>query len=226
MPEFRAIQFAQRDGGHAHLVSVGARQEAQPEDLKSVARGHAVHILVDGADQHLPPEALDGARRLALFAQPVEHGDAVQIVAPGALAPQRQQSARDGQLVGGVQEPQPQERSGEMQRSGQRAAAQRGNAAAGLDEVKLAIEADAVPHAQPPVEIQQVDAAAQQHVLAVVDQLGSVVGRRERKRSRAAAQKRARFEHLDAEPGAAQRRRRREPGQSAAYDDRARHLPS
>jgi hypothetical protein len=98
-PQLRAVEFAQRDGGHAHLVSVGARQEAQPEDLEAVARGHAVHILVDGADQHLPPEALDGAGRLPLLAQPVEHGDAVEVVAAGALAPQRQQAARDGQIL-------------------------------------------------------------------------------------------------------------------------------
>ena len=62
------------------------------------------NIFIDGADQHLAPEAFDGARRLPLFAQPVEHGDAIQIVAPGALAPQCQQTARDGQLVAGIQE--------------------------------------------------------------------------------------------------------------------------
>ena len=110
-----------------------------------------------------------------------------------------------------------------------RAAAPRRNveiAPAGLDEVELAIEADAVPHAQPRVEIQQIDATAQQHVLAVVDQFGTVAGWRERKRGRAAAQERARLEHLDAETGAAQRRRRREAGQSTADDDHAGHLPS
>jgi hypothetical protein len=62
-----------------------------------------------------------------------------------------------------------------MQRCRQRAAAQRGDSAARLDEIKLAIEANAVLNAQSRVEIQQVDAAAQQHVLAVVDQLGGVV---------------------------------------------------
>ena len=101
VPQLRAVQLAQRDGGHAHLVPIGAGEETQPEDLKAVARGHAVHILVNGADQHLAPEALDGAGRLPLFAQPVEHGDAIEIVAPGTLAPQRQQSAGDGDLVAG-----------------------------------------------------------------------------------------------------------------------------
>ena len=123
-----------------------------------------------------------------------------------------------------IEEAQPQERSGEMQRGRQRAAAQRGDASAGLDEVELAIEADTVPHAQPRVEIQQIDATAQQHVLAVVDQDGGVAGLRQRKRSRAAAQKGARFEDLDAKAGAPESRCRREAGQSAAYDDRAGHL--
>ena len=53
-----------------------------------------------------------------------------------------------------------------MKRRRQPAAPQHGNSPARLDEVKLAIETDAVAHSQPLVEIQQVDAAAQQNVLA------------------------------------------------------------
>ena len=72
--------------GHAHFVGIGARQEAQPEDLKAVDRRHAVQIFVHRADQHLPPEAVDGVRRLALLQQPVEHADAVQVLAARAFA--------------------------------------------------------------------------------------------------------------------------------------------
>ena len=59
-----------------------------------------------------------------------------------------------------------------MQRRWQSPTAQNGDAAAGLDEIELAVKLDAVPHAQAYVKIQQVDAAAQQHVLAIVDGLG------------------------------------------------------
>ena len=104
---------------------------------------------------------------------------------------------------------QAQKRAGEMEGRGQPAAAQNGDAAAGLEEIELAIELDAVAHAQPLVEIQQVDAAAQQDVLAVVDGLGFLAGRGgKRIRRGAPAQERPRFEQVHFEAGAAQRRRR------------------
>ena len=62
-----------------------------------------------------------------------------------------------------------------MKRRGQAAAAQDGEPAAGLEKVEFAIELDAVAHAQALVEIEQVDAAAQQDVLAVIDGLGDLV---------------------------------------------------
>ena len=87
------------------------------------------------------------------------------------------------------------------------------------------MKADAVAHAQPRVKIQQVDAAAQQNVLAVVDRLrlalgpgGQVVGRG------APARKRPRFEHFHLESGAAQRRRRRQTGQPAARNQNFGHI--
>ena len=59
-----------------------------------------------------------------------------------------------------------------MERRRQPAAAQDRGAAARLQEVELAMEADAVADAQPRIKIEQVDAAPQQDVLAVVDGLG------------------------------------------------------
>ena len=49
--------------GIAHLVGIRASQEAQPENLKSVAGGHAIQVFVDRADQNLIPEAPDGRAR-------------------------------------------------------------------------------------------------------------------------------------------------------------------
>src|SRR4051812_3251313 len=65
-----------------------------------------------------------------------------------------------------------QERAGEMKRRGEAAPVEDRHASSGLDKVELAIELDAVADAQPVVEIEQVDAAAQQDVLAVVNDLG------------------------------------------------------
>ncbi len=87
-------------GGNAHLVGIRARQKAQPEDLEPVDGGHAVQVLIHRAHQHLAPEAVDGARRLALLEQPVEHADAVQVLAPRAFPADGQQRARDAHLVG------------------------------------------------------------------------------------------------------------------------------
>ena len=110
-----------------------------------------------------------------------------------------------------------------MQRRGQPAAlAARRNPPARLDEVKLAIKPDPVPHAQPPVKIQQVDAAAQQNVLAVVDHF-TFAARRAAVGSSASAQKAAGFEQFHFKSGAAQRRRRRESGQTAADHDGCGH---
>jgi hypothetical protein len=57
---------------------------------------HSLEVFVDRADQHLPPEPVDNPVGLPLFLKPLRHGDAVEVATPGALAPQRQQCARQG----------------------------------------------------------------------------------------------------------------------------------
>ena len=66
---------------------------------------------------------------LALLAQPVEHGDAVEIRARAPLPRDRVHGPRDGDLIGQAQKLELEERSGEMRRSGQHAALQDGDAA-------------------------------------------------------------------------------------------------
>ena len=63
------------------------------------------------------------------------------------------------------------------------------------------IEADLVLDAQPPVKIEQIDAAAQQHVLAVVDHLGVFAA--DRPGSGAAAEEAAGFVKIDFKSGTA-----------------------
>ncbi len=117
----------------------------------------------------------------------------------------------------------PKKTSGEVQRRGQPPGREHRRPAAGFDEVELLVELDAIGDAQPPVEIQQVDAAAQQHVLAVVDDLGAVAGAGQRIRSSAAAQESARFVKIHFESGLAQRRGGCQSGQAAADHDRCGH---
>ena len=48
--------------------------------------GHAVQVFVDGADQDLAPETVDGSFGLALFIEPLPHGDAVEVRAGSVFA--------------------------------------------------------------------------------------------------------------------------------------------
>ena len=66
--------------------------------------GHAIEFFVDGADQHLTPVAFDGAFGLALFAEPVEHADAVEIGTREAFDRDGVDGARDGDFVGDCEE--------------------------------------------------------------------------------------------------------------------------
>jgi hypothetical protein len=180
-----------------------------------VPGGHAVEIFVDRAHQHLPPEAVDRARRLPLLQQPVAHADFVQILPPCALAANCPEPARDGQLVAHIQTFHFQECAGEVKWRRQPAAAQNRGTPARFQEIELAIEADTVAHAKPRIKVEQVYATAEQDVLAIVDGLGFAFARRHRIGRGAASKKRPRFKQIDFESGAAQRRRRGQASQSA-----------
>src|SRR5262244_312489 len=97
--------------------------------------------------------------------------------------------------------------------------------AARLDKVELAVEANPLPHPEPLVKIQQVDAAAQQHVLAIVDRLAAVrVTAGNRVGGGAAAQEWTRLKQVDLPARAAKRGRGRKSGESPARDESFRHL--
>ncbi len=139
------------------------------------------------------------------------------------LAPDGEQRARDGEFIGGIQEMQLPKTPGEVQRRGQPAGAQCRDPAPGLDEVKLLVEFDPVGHAQPAVKVHQVDAASQQHMLAIVDhfRLAGLAGKRVG--SSASAQKPAGLEQIHLESGLPERRRGRQSGQTAADHDGCGH---
>ena len=67
LPGIASVKLAQGHRGHSHFVTISARQEAQPENLKAMKGGHAVEFFIHGAHQHLPPEAINGFRRLRFF---------------------------------------------------------------------------------------------------------------------------------------------------------------
>jgi hypothetical protein len=101
-----------------------------------------------------------------------------------------------------------------VKRRGQASGFERGSPAAGFDEEKLPVELDSIGHSQPAVKIHEIKAAAQQDVLAIIDDFGTVTGNGIG--SGATAQKSARLKNVDFESGLAQRCRGREPGQASA----------
>src|SRR5258708_1236897 len=131
--------------------------------------GHALEFLVYRAHQHLPPVALDSACGLALFAQPVEHADTVEIGAGPALPGYAIDAPRGRDFIGEAEERQVEEGAEEGRRGGEDASLQDGGPPAWLDEVELAMKTDLAVDTQAPVEIHQIDATAQEDVLAVVD---------------------------------------------------------
>ena len=101
-----------------------------------------------------------------------------------------------------------------MGRGGEDAGSHHAAAASGFDEMKFAMKADVLLDAQASVEIQEIDAAAQKNVLAVIDGFAAgIVG------SGAAAQERAGFENTHVVAGSAQSGRRGQSGQATTDDD-------
>ncbi len=199
------------------MIRVRSREEPESEHLQAVRGGHAVQFLIDGADQNLPPEAFDGALGLALLAKPIEHRNAIQVVAE-ALAIDGEKGAAHGELLTEIQKREFQKRFGEVRGRRQGTGFKRAGAAAWLHEREFAMERNALLHAQTAVEIQQIVTAMQQDVLAVVDTLG-FAARPDFVGSRPAAGERARLEERDGVPRAAECRRSGESGQTSAdYD--------
>src|SRR3954464_1950701 len=100
-----------------------------------------------------------------------------------------------------------------MQRGRQRARAKNALAAARLQIVVGMMPLNLVLDAEPPVEIDQIGAAAEQHMLAVIDFLargGDFVG------GSASAEEGPGFEKVDFEAGFAESSSARHPGEAAA----------
>jgi hypothetical protein len=87
------------------------------------------------------------------------------------------------------------------------------------------MELDEVLDAEAAVEVQEVDAAAEQDVLAVVDGL-LAGGKRQGVRRSTAAEKLASFEYGDAVTGGSQGSRGCQPGESAAEHEHIAHQPA
>jgi hypothetical protein len=107
-----------------------------------------------------------------------------------------------------------------VSRRGQDSALHYGNPAARFDEGEFAEEADFLLGAQSFVEIEEVHAAAQEYVLAVIDYFGVFTG--DRPTGGAAAEEVAGFVDFDFEPGTAEGGCGGKAGEATADNDYAR----
>ena len=150
--------------------------------------------------------------------QPIEHGDAVQIRPLPKLSLTAIRPCATLILSASGQKMKTGERFSEMKRSRQEAAAHRRDPAAGFNPIELAIKMNAIFDAQPLVEIDQVRAAAQQHVLAVVDCRAVFIGSIQRIRSSPATEKRPRLKNRDGTAGRRNGQRGGEACETASYN--------
>jgi hypothetical protein len=134
-----------------------------------MVRRHPVEFFIDCAHQNLPPEACDGYRTLFLLLEPGKHADAIE-VGPGLkFGLGCKQSAADIEFVFDGKEVQPGEGLGEVKGSGQDPSFHHRKPAAGLNPEELFVKFDSALHAKTPVKIEQVGAATEKDVLAIVD---------------------------------------------------------
>ena len=164
----RAVQLGQRHRGNSHASGGGGLQERLAHHLGRIGNRNLVHIFVERADQNCLPEAFDRLLGLAVAFQPVQKRLAPVRRGGGS---ERNHGAADGAFIGKRQAAGAQECRGRMERSGQGRRADDRGAASRLKKRQVFIPADFVFDPGTAVELDQVGAAAQQHVLAVIHDL-------------------------------------------------------
>ena len=169
-------------------------------------------ILIQRTDQNRRPEAIERRLRLAMTLEPRFEILAVITRQPGH---ERQHRARDGHLVLQIKNGGIEERRRGVKRGGQRAGPQRRGLAAGKDEGDLVVPANLLLNAETAIEVNEIGAATEKNVLAVVDHLA---GAGKLVRRRAATEVGAALEELDVITSVSQRARRRQSGKAPADD--------
>ncbi len=102
-----SIEIGERNRWEAHASSFGRLEERIAKHQRGVAHGDLVEIVVERADQYRRPEAIDRLLRLSVAQQPRLE---IFVGVGGQRGHQRQQRARDRQLVFQVEHGRSQER--------------------------------------------------------------------------------------------------------------------
>src|SRR5438552_1070961 len=97
LPQFVAVEAAERDRRQFDLEAARMAQKAIDEDLAGVAQADPFRRLVQGAGQDDAPETVDGALRLTVALEPFEE----RRVGIARGSPNAEQSPGDTQFLGG-----------------------------------------------------------------------------------------------------------------------------
>ena len=203
------VEFAQWNCRHAHLIAAPVSQKPVQEYMKGRARGELRQVLIQGTDQNHFPEIFLRVSALAVAIQPDDQrriGKRLRCAQDGKHGP------RDGPAIPPRERSIARQRGQEMQRCRKRRGAQRGDDSILLEEIAVVIAEMAV-HAGAAKKIDEIRAAAEQDVLAVVD--GSRLARRN-KRGGAATQYRPFFDEIHGVTGLGQAQGRRHARQPTA----------
>src|ERR1700689_932898 len=169
------VELGERYDGNSHAVATTVGEERLPENVDSETRVGLVKFLVEGADEDDAPEAIDGALRLALLLQPLEHGDAFGgVKASGAAgtaagAENREHRAADVDFVGERKRREFRERASHVKWRRENASFHLAFSSLRVEEEQAIEEFHFVCGTDAAIEIVKIGAAAQRNVLAIID---------------------------------------------------------
>ena len=167
--------LAQPAPKEADVGGAGLAQKPGAADLERLRRADVGRLVVAGGQDDQVPEALDHARRLAVLAQPIGEGAAVQLAAAALVdAAHGEHGGPDPRAFEQAEVSVAEDRPGEMPGRGQRRPKRgdaAGAAAAGIDHahVQRALVAHRPAHPNSGEEGVERGAAAHRDVLAVVE---------------------------------------------------------
>ena len=217
----RRIKLAERTGGQADHIARRVGQHGVLKNLDRISGGCLAAFFIQRADEDRIIQLLDEGGGLMMFIKPLPEGNIAKRQPAGFTEPRHcQHRARCGDalaesrcaLKNAIDGPRRQ-RGGNAANAGEVMLA-----ALRIDEMNRPLIADEMFDADPAIKVEQVGAAAEQDVLAVVEGLA---GLRIFERAGPPAKRAAGFEEGDLRAGRFERNRRRHAGEAAADDDDA-----
>src|SRR5579872_1109147 len=163
-----AIQITQRHGGNPYPPSASGLQEGLANHLCRIRHRGPIQIFVQSTDENSLPEALDAVLRLRVSAQPTQERLAF------ITRSRRYKSGHGGSNGDLVLETQTgcfKKRRRGVKRSRQSRGTYYRRTSSRFKKYQIVKPADAILYLQAPIELNEIGAATEQNMLAIVDDL-------------------------------------------------------